>query len=65
METIYTLEEVAEIVKLPTSTLYKHLTRGKLKGVKLGRHWRITETNLQEYLKDDSGLDKGVENRTI
>ncbi len=50
MDKIYTIEEVSIIVKIPVPTLYKHLTRGKLKGVKLGRHWRITESNLKEYL---------------
>ena len=40
------------VLKLPLETLYKHLRAGKLKGSKLGKHWRISDEQLKEYLKN-------------
>lgn len=49
---VYTLKEVAEIVKIKERTLYHYLKTGKLKGVKIGRRWRISEDNLKAFLNN-------------
>lgn len=46
----YTLDEVAQILQLTRRTLYSYVKNGKLKAVKIGRGWRVTETALQEFL---------------
>jgi excisionase family DNA binding protein len=48
--TVYTPEEVAGMLKLPTATVMKHLREGRLKGSKVGRHWRVTDGQIGEYL---------------
>ena len=52
METVkvYTLDEVAEILHTTRRTLYTYLKEGKLKAVKIGRKWIITEENLKEFI---------------
>ena len=50
MEKIYTMEEVAELSKFHLNSVYRHIRTGKLKAHRVGGVWRITETNLKEYL---------------
>lgn len=47
---VYTLEEIAEMLDVTRRTLYTYVKDGKLKAVKVGRSWRVTEENLREYL---------------
>lgn len=53
---VYTLDEVAEILKVTKKTLYHYLKAGKLSAVKLGKAYRVTEENLQKFL-DGLALD--------
>lgn len=46
----YTLNEVAEGLKVTKRALYNFLDDGSLKAVKVGRVWRVSEENLQEFL---------------
>ena len=47
---VYTLEEVAAILHITRRTLYTYVKEGKLKAVKVGKYWRVTEKNLEEFL---------------
>lgn len=47
---VYTLEEVAEIVKLTRRTLYAYVKAGKLKAVKMGKYWRVSEKALNDFI---------------
>ena len=55
METIYTVQEVADIMKVEPRTIKKWLTAGSLKGFKLSdsprSEWRITGEQLQNFIK--------------
>ncbi len=51
----YTLKEVADILKVTRRSIYNYIKGGKLKAVKIGREWRVTEDALKEF------LDKGTE----
>ena len=50
-ETVYTLQEVADILRLNRQTLYNNIRRGKLQVTKVGKEYRITEAQLQNILK--------------
>ncbi|MEM5816034.1 MAG: helix-turn-helix domain-containing protein [Candidatus Aenigmatarchaeota archaeon] len=50
MDKLYTPEEVAEILKVSVITVKKWLRSGELKGIKVGKLWRIREEDLQEFL---------------
>jgi|GEM_PF-1519654 len=47
---VFNPDEVADILKVPKRNIMDLLRAGKLLGVKVGRHWRITEEALDEYL---------------
>jgi excisionase family DNA binding protein len=53
-EKIYTTEQVAEILQIHPLTVLKYIKNGKLKGVKLGRVYRIRESALQVFLEQES-----------
>ncbi len=51
IERFLTTEQVANILQIHPLTVLKFLKSGKLKGIKLGRVYRIKETDVQEFLE--------------
>ena len=51
MQELFTLKEVSEKLKIAEETLRKYLRNKKLEGVKIGRHWRCTEQNINDFLE--------------
>ena len=47
---VYTLEEIAEILHVTRRTLYTYIKEGKLRAVKVGKSWRVTQKNLDDFL---------------
>lgn len=47
---VYTPKEVAEILQITERTVQRYLKEGTLKGVKVGKLWRVTEQALNEFL---------------
>ncbi len=46
----YTLKEICDILDVSYRTVLKYVESGRLKGVKIGRNWRISERNLQRFI---------------
>ena len=53
MEPYYTPDEIAERLKITRRTIYQWLKQGRLKGVKLGDLWRVSESDLKAFLAGD------------
>jgi len=53
MDRLYTVEEAAQILSIHPDTLRIWLRTGKIKGVKIGRGWRISETELEALTKKE------------
>ena len=49
-ERLYTQEEAAEALSVSVKTLGNWLRAGKIIGTKIGRKWRITESDLQAFI---------------
>jgi excisionase family DNA binding protein len=47
---VLTAREVAELLKLPVSTVYQLARRGELPASRLGRTWRFLRPRLEELL---------------
>lgn len=47
---VYNLDEVAEILQVTRRTIYNHLKAGNLKAVKIGKYWKVSKENLQEFI---------------
>jgi len=50
LPSLYTPEEVARKVKVERQTVYHWLSSGRLRGLRVGSNWRITEEDLLEFM---------------
>jgi len=46
----YTVDELAEMLKVNPMTIYRHIKEGRIEVYKVGRLFRISENALQKYL---------------
>ena len=51
MDKLYTLPEVAEILKVCRKSVYRYIQSGKLKATKATGQWRIKKQDLDKLLK--------------
>jgi excisionase family DNA binding protein len=57
MSEVLTIEEAAARLKLKAQTVRDWLNAGRLKGVKLGRVWRVDKDALDRMLAGDEDRD--------
>ncbi|MFO8023500.1 MAG: helix-turn-helix domain-containing protein [Perlabentimonas sp.] len=50
MKSVYTPDEIANGLKVSKLAVYKWLQKGKLKGFKAGKMWRVTREDLEAFL---------------
>jgi len=51
-EKFFTTEQVANILQVHPFTILKFIKQGKLKGIKLGRVYRIKESDVEQFIED-------------
>jgi excisionase family DNA binding protein len=51
-ENIYTLQEVAEWLKVTDQSVRRWIKDGKLSAYKLGHDWRIAESDVLTFLEE-------------
>lgn len=54
---VMTLEEVAEFLRLPESTVRHHAARLEIPGRQVGDQWRFSRRALDEWLRGRSGKE--------
>lgn len=47
---IWSLQKAASVIGISTQTLSKMLLRGEIFGVKPGRKWKLTKSNVTNYM---------------
>ncbi|MEN6351212.1 MAG: helix-turn-helix domain-containing protein [Syntrophomonas sp.] len=50
-ERFYSPNEIAEHFNVKPNTVRKWITQGKLKAIKLGDIWRVSESDLKDFIK--------------
>ena len=55
---IYTVEEVADLLKIKPTTVRAMLRDNELNGFKAGKAWRVTEDDLKKYIQKQGGTIK-------
>ena len=50
LENVLTISEVAEILRVHSTTIYRLVNRGALPGFKIGGAWRINRATLDLWL---------------
>ena len=53
IDKLFTIEEVAKILRVSTRSVTRYIETGKLKASKIGV-WRIKESDLKAFLEDTS-----------
>lgn len=62
MEKMLTVAEVAEFLRVSERTIYNLLEAGDLRGVRIGRSWRIPREALEEIIQR-GGTDSPAQKR--
>ena len=56
-ETFFTVQELARYLKMKPITIYKHASRGKLPGFKVGAAWRFKKPSIDKWIEEQ---EKGI-----
>jgi len=59
---ILNVAEVSAILRIPASTLYDLARQGKIRSVKVGRHWRFFAKDIQALLRGTQNSAKSIRN---
>lgn len=54
----HTPEEVAKLLKLDVSTVYRWLNAGKLGGLQFGKKWRIRDEDLRDFIEQQKAKQR-------
>jgi excisionase family DNA binding protein len=55
-DNILTTDEAARYLKISRATLLNHIRERKIKAKKVGRSWRILQSELYRFLKEDEDI---------
>ena len=47
----YTIKQVAEVLQITPETTRELARDGRLTGSKIGRHWRFTDRDIEQFLE--------------
>lgn len=47
---LMTVDEVADVMRVSRMTVYRLIRRGQLTAVRVGRHYRVRDNALRDYL---------------
>lgn len=62
MEQIFSVEEAAKVLQIAPNTMRRYVRTGKVRAAKLGKAYRITESDLMTFL-DSQTKDNYINNR--
>lgn len=54
--TLYTPEEVSDILQIGLNSTYDILRSGKLKGMRVGRIWKVPKVAIEQYILSECNL---------
>ncbi len=61
-ETYYTLQEIADRLKVSYRTVYRWVRAEKLTAYKFGQDWRVKDSDLRAFIESHkAGTDQGRE----
>lgn len=54
-EKYYSPEELANLLSLPISSVYRMLREGKIHGIRVGILWRVSKVDLDSFIQSCQG----------
>lgn len=58
-ETMMTVQELADYLKMRPVTIYKHAKAGKLPGFKVGANWRFKRATIDRWISEQESDGNG------
>lgn len=52
LDSLLTLKEAMDFLKISRSTLYKLMENGDIKGIKIGRVWRFQKKDIENFIAE-------------
>jgi excisionase family DNA binding protein len=62
---LYSVQDLHDALGVNERTIRDWFNKGRLKGVKIGTKWNITEENLKRFLSGEEGGEKKREIRAL
>ena len=56
---VMTAKEVSQYLRIPLSSLWNLTKKGKIRGVKVGKHWRYLESDIEVFLQANASCSGG------
>lgn len=50
LEKVYKVRHVSQHLNVDEDTVYRLLNTGEIRGIKVGRQWRVSETALNDFI---------------
>ena len=54
----YTIQEIADILKVDYMTVYRWIRAGKLEAYQVQKHYRIKESDFQKFMEASKATNK-------
>jgi len=51
---LYEVEDLVAMLQVSRVTVQGYLRSGRIKGIKIGKRWHVTEKNLRDFLSGDT-----------
>jgi len=64
IDKLLTIEEVAKILRVSTRTVNRYIEAGRLRASRIGQ-WRIKESDLEKFLKENSNVKRKFKKKII
>ncbi len=58
-EGVFTVQELANYLRMKPLTIYKHASGGKLPGFKVGSHWRFKRATIDQWIQSQEITNSG------
>ncbi len=58
-EGVFTVQELAQYLRMKPLTIYKHASGGKLPGFKVGSHWRFKRSTIDQWIESQEITNGG------
>ncbi len=59
-DAFFTVQELAQYLRMKPITIYKHASRGELPGFKVGATWRFKKSSVDKWIEEQ---EKGIGKR--
>ncbi|MFH1189478.1 MAG: helix-turn-helix domain-containing protein [Candidatus Omnitrophota bacterium] len=57
-DTVFTVQELADYLRMKPVTIYKHAKAGKLPCFKVGANWRFKKSTIDRWISEQEEHDK-------